>query len=96
LAHFPQKVLKMAKRKADELEDFSGKDAMTEVSSLPQEDIERGSALLKNLLREWKNSVKQQGIEDDDTRMVDTFKGLLEKNKQELEGNKWIQQAMTL
>src|SRR5271155_1555103 len=52
LAHFPEKVLRMAKRKADELEDFSGNDTSKEVSSVPREDIEQGSKLLKSILLE--------------------------------------------
>lgn len=96
LAHFPEKVLKMAKRKADELEDFSGKDVMQETSMAPQADVEEGSKLLKEILREWRDSVKERGVEDDKDEMIGTFKGLIEKNKQALEGNMWIQQVMAL
>ena len=96
LAHFPQKVLKMAKRKADELEDFSGKDVAEEASSIPRDDIERGSKLLKSILLEWKNSIREKGAEDDENEMIGTFKELLEKNKEALEGNMWIQEAMAL
>ena len=96
LAHFPEQVLKMAKRKADELEDFSGKNTMTEISPSARHDFEEGSNLLKNILREWRDSLKERGIESDDKEMIGTFKGLLEKNKQDLEGNTWIQQAMAL
>jgi DNA mismatch repair protein MSH2 len=96
LAHFPEKVLKMAKRKADELEDFSGKDVMVDTASVPQVAVEEGSKLLGNILREWRDSVKERGVENDKDEMVGTFKGLLEKNKQALEGNVWIQQVMAL
>jgi len=86
----------MAKRKADELEDFSGKDVMEDISNAPQADVEEGSNLLKQILREWRDSVKERGVEDDKDEMIGTFKGLLEKNKQALEGNVWIQQVMAL
>ena len=95
LAHFPEKVLKMARRKADELEDFSGKDA-AEISSTDRADIEQGSKLLKSILLEWRDIVKQKGIDGDEKEMIGTFKGLLDQNKQALEGNTWIQEAMAL
>ena len=96
LAHFPEKVLKMARRKADELEDFSGKDSTEEISSTDRADIEQGSKLLKSILLEWRDIVKQKGIDGDEKEMIGTFKGLLDQNKQALEGNMWIQEAMAL
>jgi DNA mismatch repair protein MSH2 len=84
----------MAKRKADELEDFSGRD--THETALPKEDVEQGSKLLKSILLEWKNQVREKGVEGDEKEMIGTFKGLLEGNKQALESNLWIQEAMAL
>jgi DNA mismatch repair protein MSH2 len=96
LAHFPEKVLRMARRKADELEDFSGKETSDEMSTLPQEDVKEGSKLLKNILLEWKNQIMEKGFEGDEKEMIGTFKELLEKNKQALEGNMWIREVMAL
>ena len=97
LAHFPEKVLKMARRKADELEDFSGKEMnQEEISSVSTGDLEQGSKLLKEILVEWRDLVRERGIEGDEKEMIGTFKGLLEKNKLALEGNTWIQEAMAL
>ena len=96
LAHFPEKVLRMARRKADELEDFSGKDTAEEASNVPTEDIETGSKLLKSILVQWKDQIKEKGVEGDEKEMIGAFKALLAKNKQELEGNMWIQEAMAL
>lgn len=95
LAHFPEKVLRMARRKADELEDFSGRET-EDTSTLPREDIEQGSKLLKSILLQWRNLVREKGVEGDEKEMIGTFKGLLEGNKQALEGNMWIQEAMAL
>ena len=95
LAHFPEKVLRMAKRKADELEDFSGKDASEQTSTSPAEDVERGSKLLKRILLEWKNQIESKGGETE-TEMIGTFKDLLAENKTELDGNLWIQEALSL
>ena len=86
----------MAKRKADELEDFSGKDGSDQTSTSPVEDVERGSKLLKRILLEWKNQVQTKGFEGNETEMIGTFKNLLGENKEELESNLWIQEAMSL
>ncbi|RDA87025.1 hypothetical protein CP532_3243 [Ophiocordyceps camponoti-leonardi (nom. inval.)] len=62
LVRFPEKVIRMAKRKAEELEDFSS--TTTDVAhpspslSYGREDVERGSLLLKRLLGQWKDQVR--------------------------------------
>ena len=87
----------MARRKADELEDFSGKEMnQEEMSSVSRSDIEQGSKLLKSILVQWRNLVRERGIEGDEKEMIGTFRGLLEENKVALEGNMWIQEAMAL
>lgn len=77
LVRFPEKVINMAKRKADELEDFGsttttnnratlqeqrqqqqqekGKEGQEEMSP---EEIEKGSALLQDLLKRWKERIQ--------------------------------------
>jgi DNA mismatch repair protein MSH2 len=64
LVRFPQKVVNMAKRKADELEDFTGKlEAPTAGGAgVSKEDVEEGSALLKGLLGRWKQECEGQGL----------------------------------
>ncbi|KAG0635262.1 muts domain V-domain-containing protein [Tuber brumale] len=61
LVRFPQKVISMAKRKADELEDFTGKHEQ-KASNCTREQIAEGSALLKKILVEWKNKVEDSGM----------------------------------
>lgn len=61
LVRFPDKVVRMAKRKADELEDFTSKhddDAGGLGVSYSKRDVEEGSALLKDLLVRWKDEVR--------------------------------------
>ena len=73
LVRFPTKVVNMAKRKADELEDFAGTTAnangtssqteqlsSTPASSATAEDVTSGTAMLKELLRDWKSQVEGQ------------------------------------
>ncbi len=58
LVRFPDKVVRMAKRKADELEDFTTKHSETPGTQYSSEDVEEGSALIKDVLVRWKNQVK--------------------------------------
>ncbi|KAI9680742.1 MAG: MutS-like protein [Caeruleum heppii] len=62
LVRFPPKVVSMAKRKADELEDFTGKhDAQAVRHS--KEEVEEGSALLKEVLMRWKREVEGEQLD---------------------------------
>lgn len=56
LVRFPDKVIRMAKRKADELEDFTTKHEDNSLNYSKQ-DVEDGSAMLKDLLTQWKDQV---------------------------------------
>jgi DNA mismatch repair protein MSH2 len=56
LVRFPDKVVRMAKRKADELEDFTTKQEDNALA-YSKEDVEQGSAMLKDLLKQWKEQV---------------------------------------
>ncbi|KAH8174814.1 mutS domain V domain-containing protein [Sarocladium implicatum] len=56
LVRFPDKVIRMAKRKADELEDFTSKHEDLGLS-YSKEDVEEGSAMLKQVLKQWRDQV---------------------------------------
>lgn len=68
LVRFPDKVVRMAKRKADELEDFTTKHEEGAVGKYSKQDVEEGSALLKEVLVRWKEQV--QGGEMSKDEMV--------------------------
>lgn len=63
LVRFPDKVVRMAKRKADELEDFTTKhdEASLLGTHYSKEDVEQGSALLKEVLVQWKQQIEADG-----------------------------------
>lgn len=71
LVKFPEKVVKMARRKAEELEDFGtvvekdkdNGDPMSTAGSqeYKKEDVEEGSRLLKEVLKKWKGEIKGRG-----------------------------------
>ena len=70
LVKFPEKVIGMARRKAEELEDFgtSVKADNGDPSSqeYAKEDVEEGSRLLKDILKKWKAEIdgKEMAKED--------------------------------
>jgi DNA mismatch repair protein MSH2 len=81
LVRFPQKVINMARRKADELEDFSGKHEEGFVQA-SKEDVEEGSKMLKAVLAQWKEEVGSQGL---------TKKQQVERMKELMKGNEALQ-----
>ena len=76
LVRFPQKVINMAKRKADELEDFSTKHEDASIIHSKQ-DVEEGSALLKEMLVQWKKATEGHDIskEEQVTKMKELVMG---------------------
>ena len=92
LVRFPPKVVNMAKRKADELEDFSTKHDEAAIKH-SQQDMEEGSVLLKQLLVRWKSETEGQDMSKDD--MVAKMKELVMGN-QKLLDNPFFQSVKTL
>ena len=62
LVRFPQKVVNMAKRKADELEDFSGKHEDVQNMQANKHDMDEGSRMLKEMLVKWKTEVEAEQL----------------------------------
>jgi DNA mismatch repair protein MSH2 len=60
LVRFPEKVVNMARRKAEELEDFSpaNGDEGGKAEQYSKEEVEEGSVLLKEMLKKWKEDVQ--------------------------------------
>ncbi|KAM3505919.1 hypothetical protein MY10362_002657 [Beauveria mimosiformis] len=77
LVRFPDKVVRMAKRKADELEDFTSKheDLGLQYS---KEDVEEGSAMLKQLLVRWREQIQGKGLSREE--QVARLKALVGEN----------------
>jgi DNA mismatch repair protein MSH2 len=78
LVRFPQKVINMAKRKADELEDFSGKHDESFVQA-SKEEVEEGSKMLKQMLAQWKEEIESQGLTK--KQQVERMKELVKENQ---------------
>lgn len=106
VVQFPPKVVRMAKRKALELEDFS---EPAEVSSddaasrakhvkLTTQEIREGSGLLDRVLKKWATNVKAEGDFEtlSSTVILQKLKGVIDASseKAELESNKFIKSLM--
>jgi DNA mismatch repair protein MSH2 len=92
LVRFPDKVVRMAKRKADELEDFTSKHEDLGLK-YSKEDVEEGSALLKDILVQWKDQVK--GGEMSKEEMVAKMKELV-MSDEKLASNPFFQSVKAL
>ncbi|KAK4933859.1 MutS-like protein, partial [Elasticomyces elasticus] len=94
LVRFPKKVVNMAKRKADELEDFSGKheDESGKIHASDAE-VEEGSRLLKEVLKQWKGEVEKGGLGKDE--QVSKMRELVKGNKRLL-ANPYFQSIQAL
>ncbi|KAI7533402.1 DNA mismatch repair protein [Hortaea werneckii] len=77
LVRFPQKVVNMAKRKADELEDFSGKHEDVQNMQASKQDMDEGSRMLKEMLVKWKTEVEAEQLtkEQQVARMKELISG---------------------
>ena len=82
LVRFPPKVVNMAKRKADELEDFSTKHDESAVRH-SKEEVEEGSALLKEMLVQWKRETDDRGMSKEE--MVGKMRELVMGNQKLLD-----------
>ena len=68
LVRFPDKVINMARQKAEELEDFTSSEQnqqpVRSIDGCSQEEVEEGSALLKAMLLRWKEQVEAPDKKD--------------------------------
>ncbi|QRV82157.1 DNA mismatch repair protein MutS [Ceratobasidium sp. AG-Ba] len=103
LANFPENVVKLAKRKAEELEDFGGDSAAPDFS---KEVTEEGAKVLEDVLREWAKRTgntaagEKDGEDvameagDDIEEQLRVLKEVFEKHRSEIEGNAWCQSVL--
>lgn len=85
VVQFPQKVVRMAKRKALELEDFNDSEnpeADSKHKKLTREDIHEGSQVLRDVLKKWASSVDAQDFDSQSSReILGKLRGVLESDE---------------
>ncbi|KIJ61455.1 hypothetical protein HYDPIDRAFT_137783 [Hydnomerulius pinastri MD-312] len=98
LANFPENVVKLAKRKADELEDFAvGQHPEPQHSD---EVTEEGIQIVEDLLRKWAQTSSTDGedviMEDvSPEAQLEELRRCVEELRPRIEGNAWVQSMIT-
>ena len=64
VVQFPEKIVKMAKRKANELDDLKTNNEDLKKAKLSLQEVNEGNIRLKALLKEWIRKVKEEGLHD--------------------------------
>ncbi|KAJ5760419.1 DNA mismatch repair protein MSH2 [Penicillium odoratum] len=77
LVRFPDKVVNMARQKAEELEDFtsatadnSEKQSASSLNKYSQQEVEEGNTLLKAMLVKWKAEIEGKDLTSDQKRQI--------------------------
>ncbi|KAG8862943.1 MutS-like protein [Tulasnella sp. 330] len=100
LANFPESVIKLAKRKADELEDFG--DSEQRANKHTKLETEEGTKIVQEVLREWASRSglqTTQPLDGDDTdiemgglspeEQLEELKRCFDQFRPKVEGNAW-------
>jgi DNA mismatch repair protein MSH2 len=98
LANFPESVVRLAKRKADELEDFGdgseGEDVFAKIS---KSETDEGTAIVQDFLKTWK---ERTAAGDGDATMrseeeeLALLKATAREFKERMDGNAWTKAVL--
>ncbi|CCK73494.1 mismatch repair ATPase MSH2 NDAI_0G05110 [Naumovozyma dairenensis CBS 421] len=64
VVQFPDKIVRMAKRKANELDDLKRGNEDAKKAKLTIQEINEGNKKLKYILKDWVNKVREEGLSD--------------------------------
>jgi len=102
MANFPEPVVRLAKRKAEELEDFGTESAPSQESQFSPEVIESGVQIVEELLKSWVSGVPSV-VDDEDVVMSDDLtpeaqlaelKSCFSAYQQKIQDNPWVQSLL--
>ncbi|KAI0765364.1 DNA mismatch repair protein [Fomes fomentarius] len=98
LANFPESVVKLARKTADELEDFNQEKHEPE---LPADVIEEGTKIVEEMLRAWASRSDDDGEDvvmgDEDAspeEQLEVLKRCVEQFRPKIESNPWAQSLL--
>lgn len=103
MARFPDDVLKLARRKADELEYFGDDNGSANQQDLQAEGMEEGAKLVEKMLGDWIRKEENQAtdgmdVDDDEQAKLDSCLKNLQEAFQEylpqLEQNSWVREVL--
>ncbi|KAF7972811.1 hypothetical protein HWV62_17002 [Athelia sp. TMB] len=98
LANFPENVVRLAKRKADELEDFGSVETEQQEPTVAPEVTEEGIEIVQQLLKAWASNVDGEDvIMADDVSpqaQLEELRMCVEKFRPRIEGNAWLQEMI--
>ena len=66
VVQFPRKIIKMAKRRASELESLKDASENLKRTKLSMKDIDEGNRQLRQILRQWVKTVREEGLDSPD------------------------------
>ncbi|CAD6590292.1 MAG: MutS-like protein, partial [Tremellales sp. Tagirdzhanova-0007] len=94
LANFPESVVKLAKRKAEELEDFGDSAPDNALTKYSRAETDEGTAIVREFLDTWKARVEDGSRELSEEEQVAELRRTAEAFKERFEGNSWVQGLM--
>lgn len=80
----------MAKRKAEELEDFGDGTDASPVAKLPKAEVDAGTEIVRAFLEEW----RQRAEGGDGEAQLAALRKTVEEYKGKFEGNAWVQNVL--
>ncbi|KTW27744.1 hypothetical protein T552_02183 [Pneumocystis carinii B80] len=91
MINFPENVVKLAKRKADELENSV---SIIDEEKYASQDIKIGTNILLQIMNDWKEKIKESDMSG--LEMLNIFRNLVqEKYISDIQNNKWIQKIIS-
>ncbi|GHJ90150.1 hypothetical protein NliqN6_6552 [Naganishia liquefaciens] len=99
LANFPESVVRLAKRKADELEDFGdGTETGDVFAKISKQETDEGTQIIQEFFQAWKAMEEEQESKMSDGDVVaekqKVLQQVVEQFKDKLEGNAWVQTVL--
>ncbi|CCH59080.1 hypothetical protein TBLA_0B02380 [Henningerozyma blattae CBS 6284] len=78
VVNFPQKIIKMAKRKATELEELKENNEIIKKAKLTVDEVHQGNTQLKSILKQWVAKAREEGLDPSSITEEESQKKILE------------------